>query len=410
MSKLPAKIKFEDKKNPLPRGITVRRSKNSLFLQIAFSYKGVQCRENAEAVLNSKNEITSKCIKDAYHTKIAVDKAIEKNAFSYSTFFEKSPKAKFFDPQEYVNPLKITFDSIIEDLIKFYESQLVGECPPMKKSSVITYNRILKNEFKPFIGHLEPIELTTNHIKNYIKANRTITKKTMSNRMIVLRALIDKAINMEIITHNIMGDISLNHFYKQVRLPKSKYKVIPFKEEEINILLSKCTGNLHNLIKFNMNAGLRMCELIALEWNDINFDTGFITVNKGKPADKIESTKTEAGDRKVLMLPGARAALLSQFEISGKNKYIFNNPNTNKPWNCVGKLSTHWKNLLDSIPELRYRVCYQMRHSYCSKLKTGGENKDWMATQLGHVKGSMMIDRIYGQFLDSEKYQLKGNY
>ena len=51
-----------------------------------------------------------------------------------------------------------------------------------------------------------------------------------------------------------------------------------------------------------------------------------------------------------------------------------------------------------------------MRHSYCSKLKTGGENKDWMATQLGHVKGSMMIDRIYGQFLDSEKYQLKGNY
>ncbi|RTK99624.1 MAG: hypothetical protein EKK57_09070 [Proteobacteria bacterium] len=52
---------------------------------------------------------------------------------------------------------------------------------------------------------------------------------------------------------------------------KSDYEIEPFTEEEKQIIIDNAEGQIKNLIQFNFWTGLRISELIALKWSDIDF-------------------------------------------------------------------------------------------------------------------------------------------
>ena len=109
--------------------------------------------------------------------------------------------------------------------------------------------------------------------------------------------------------------------------------------------------------------------------------------------------KTKSGERDVKLFPPSLNALLDQkqftFESASK---VFNNPNTNKPWETDAQIRrTLW------IPALakagvKYRTPYQTRHTYASTLLSVGEPPMWVANQMGH-KDWAMIRRVYGRWI-----------
>ena len=89
-----------------------------------------------------------------------------------------------------------------------------------------------------------------------------------------------------------------------VELPKDK--TVKTKDaytvEEIKALLSTAKGTLRTLILFSVVTGLRRGELLALTWDDIDFEKGTVTVRRSLSQLKNsyivqDSTKTEKGIR-----------------------------------------------------------------------------------------------------------------
>lgn len=237
-----------------------------------------------------------------------------------------------------------------------------------------------------------------------------ITAKTIQNRVSLLKSLINEAISNKYITKNVFDEIQMVKELNKTAV-KSEYEVNPFTEIEKNTIIETAEGQIRNLIQFNFWTGLRTSELIALKWEDINFNDGIIHIKRAKVENEIKTTKTKAGIRKIIMLPSAKEALLNQLQFTKDEEFIFNNPNTDKPWHSSNKLAEAWKKVIERSG-VEYRNSYQMRHTYASTLLSNGENIFWLATQLGH-ENTEMIFKHYGKWIPQDAkngYKFVGKY
>ena len=102
----------------------------------------------------------------------------------------------------------------------------------------------------------------------------------------------------------------------------------------------KSVYRLGNAIIVLMYTGLRVGELLALTWNDIDFENRTITVGKNAVVAKVEekdgahyrvinqkSTKTQSGNRIIPMTETAYNTLMAIKEINGNQKYVMSSAN-----------------------------------------------------------------------------------
>jgi integrase len=158
-----------------------------------------------------------------------------------------------------------------------------------------------------------------------------------------------------------------------------------------------------NLIQFAFYSGLRTSELIALRWQDVDFENNRIFVSSAYVRGQLKDTKTKSGKQEVTLQPQAREALLSEQAFTTKqNETVFHDPDTHQPWRNDQPIRKRiW------IPALKkaginYRNPYQTRHTFASALLSRGENPLWVASQMGHEDWSMII-KVYGRWIPQSK-------
>ena len=178
--------------------------------------------------------------------------------------------------------------------------------------------------------------------------------------------------------------------------------VDPFSADEQRRILAALEGHGLNLFQFAFWTGLRISELVALEWGDIDWIRGEATINKAitKASDEAEDTKTASGRRRIRLMPPAHQAILQQRALSllHPTGRVFLNPRTGEPWEGDAQIRrTIW------IPALkragvRYRYPYQTRHTWASMMLSSGENIAWVAKMMGHSDLNM-VSRVYAKWI-----------
>jgi integrase len=115
---------------------------------------------------------------------------------------------------------------------------------------------------------------------------------------------------------------------------------------------------------------------------------------------RIKVPKTEAGERDVMLLPGALDALEAQRGYSGlAGGAVFLNPRTRRPWETDQQIRrTAWEPAVRRAG-IRARNPYQTRHTFASLCLTAGEDIAWVARQLGHKSIAMTLKR-YARWID----------
>jgi integrase len=205
-------------------------------------------------------------------------------------------------------------------------------------------------------------------------------------------------VNDDLIARNPLDRVVLDKLLSsESRQPPTE--VDPFDRDEIKAILGAVDGQVRNLFQFAFFSGLRTSELMGLEWGDIDWDSGQVHVARAVVERKVKPPKTRAGDRKVLLLPPALAALHSQKKFSLlSSSRVFLNPRTEKPWATDAQIRrTGWVHALKRAG-VRYRNPYQTRHTFASMLLSKGENQLWLATQMGH-ETTEMLTRHYGRWI-----------
>ncbi len=350
-------------------------------LRVSFYYRGTQCRETIKLGPTPSN------IKYAARLRAEIMNAIERGKFSYADYFPQSKLARRFG--------HVRTDLTVGDLLKDFLEQTKST---REQSTYIGYRKICEARLIPYFGSVAIQDLKPAFIRDWIR-NLNLTSKTVSNLLIPLRAIIDQALNDELIKSNPLDKIVISKLLSK-QTSKSNFKVDPFDKEEVNAILDATHHDqIRNLFQFAFFTGLRTSELIALEWDDIDLINGVIHVVRAVVKKQIKGTKTSAGVRDVMLLPPAIAALKDQEKhTSNTGGRVFHNPRTDQPWETDHQIRrTAWLHTIKKAG-VRYHNPYQTRHTYASMMLSGGENIMWVASQMGHVDTEMVM-RTYGKWI-----------
>ncbi len=129
----------------------------------------------------------------------------------------------------------------------------------------------------------------------------------------------------------------------------------------LEVLALQDDQNLASLVRLALFTGMRRSALLHLQWEDVDFERGFITLR----GDIAKKGKTE-----VIPMNNEARAILENVE-HGTSSYIFANFSTGKPReNITGFLKKIKQEA--SLPE-NFRPLHGLRHAFASWLASSGE-------------------------------------
>lgn len=255
-----------------------------------------------------------------------------------------------------------------------------------------------------------------------------LSPKTIKNIHTVLKDIFDCAVDVNVINRNPLRE-------KGFATPKViKHDPVFLEEEEIAEVLELLDSEpmlWKTLTKFLMYSGLRRGEAIAIEWKDINFETGDIRINKimqyvDKNVGIIEKTpKTLTSIRTINVPQDCLNFLLEYKEYQKEQKKIAGDLWHNKLdiKGVDGKITTKnndkvftgWDGLPlfpDSITtwiirfakrhNLKYFTPHSLRHTYVSLLISAGTPVKIISEMVGHSNASTTLN-IYSHLLKDDK-------
>jgi len=358
------------------------RPKSNSSIEIDFYYRGIRCRETIRLKPTPQN------LNYAAKRKAKIEVDIAHGTFDYAKEFHDSRRAKLFAKKP--GDVITVGEYLTEWLDSIKES--------VKASTFHNYKKTINNRLIPEFGDKKLSELEVSHVKDWIKTC-DCTLKTLNNLISPLRCALKDAVYDGYIDNNILYGWAINR--RDVK-KKSKHEVNPFTAEEQQMILDALDGQNRNLVQFSFWTGLRTSELVALNWDDVDFAAGCIHVTKAltQAANEPEAPKTTAGNRKVKLLEPALQALLAQKCYTRlKNQEVFQYPRTEARWTGDQAIRrTLWIPALKKAG-VKYRNPYQTRHTYASMMLSAGENIMWVSKQMGH-KDSTITAKTYARFLE----------
>lgn len=373
----------------IPRGVSLRAFEHEQRIQIAFSYRKVQCRE-----LLPPQPITQSAITYAAGIRAEVLRKIADGVFQYGDYFPGSPRASQFD----AGGRRILIGTLLQKQLETYERQVNNK--QLSPSTLDGYRKAIHSE-RMKVWTNQPLSAATpSALRKWIGEIGTTAKFTR-NLLTPLRSVFEDALNDDLITFNPFDRIALTKLLKQTA-SSSEYEVDPFTSEERAALIRSARADERAMVQFWFSAGLRPGELMALRWPKVDWIANKVLIDRNQVAGVEKGPKTEAGVR-MLDLDELAIAALTEQKVSSflANEHVWLNPRTGKAWETDAQIrKTLWQPLCQRAG-VRYRNPYQVRHSYASGLLTNGTNPWYVAQQLGHVDVQMVF-RIYGKFIPAD--------
>lgn len=270
----------------------------------------------------------------------------------------------------------------------------------IKDSTLADYKRELKNHIWPVFGQQTLDAITRADVKQFLYSQqKKLSGKTVLKQLAYLSNIINHAIDDEIISVNPCSKLS-----KIVPKKDIKADLNPLNREEIQVLLDTTQQLYSRYYPFFLCAartGMRLGELLALEWGHVDFHGRFIEVKQSVSRHRLTTTKSKRA-RKVDMslqltetLKAHKQALREEALQQGRefSKWVFAQAN--------GKRLTK-SNIADKIfhrcldrAGLRHVRFHDIRHSYASLLIQQGESLAYVKEQMGHHSIKITVD-IYG--------------
>lgn len=382
-------LKREIKKLRKPRGVSIRFDKNdrATGIQLAFTYKGVQCREPVGFSINQTG------LNSAANLLGTIKNEIAKETFFYANFFPKSKKLKLFGGATRGITVKTYLDRYVNK----------AEERGLSIATIVGYKKDLKG--------LEPLwsipvaELERITIVNFVE-NATVSSKTLGNRLSVLRSALDAAITDKVIRQNPLIGFKLKDHIKIAKKSDNRKKhkdVLPFTPDELTKIIEETRDTEKAIVTFWSETGVRPSEWVALKKTDICTVSLEVTIYDAVVHGVTKDTKTEAGHR-AIPISQELADLLELEMNKHEEEYVFVN-DQGRRWNADSFRKHRWSKIIERAG-VRYRYPYQLRHSFATRLISQGENLWKISKLMGHASPQQLFEH-YGNYIEAYEKQSK---
>jgi integrase len=266
-------------------------------------------------------------------------------------------------------PHEITFSEFINQYIEYSAANHTI-------TSTTRINYVLLS-FRPFIKSIELKNVTPLLIEQYKQFRLTKVKPTTLNiELRTLKAIFNKAVEWGLISAS----------------PMKYVKLLPIPEERINFIsvgeFQKIMDTikldwLRNFVIISVNTGMRRNELINLQWNDIDFDQGIITISNQ------DGFTTKSKRERIIYLNEIVSDLLKRLDTS--TTYVITYPNGKKLYDNY--VSQCFRDAVKSSGVSRKIHLHSLRHTFASWLVQKGVSIFEVSKLLGH--SNVSVTEIY---------------
>ena len=365
-----------------PAGVVIRYNSKgeATSFQLTFTYKSILCREKVPFIPNKQG------LKSAGFFLGQIKNEIAHDTFDYAKHFPKSNKVKLFTTTP--NDAKV-----VEYMDLYIERGIVRG---LEKSTITGYKKA-KNGLKALwdcnVSELESIDVV-----NLIETS-TVSRKTLSNRISLLRCCLDRAVIDKLIKSNPVKNIRIGEYLPKINnidLRGAHKNVIPFTPQEKARIINGSSGTIRAIVSLVFNTGIRSSEWVALKKADVCLKTKQVSIYEAIVDGIVKVTKTKAGRRKIPISEDVCDLLAIEMK-KHNSEYLFLN-SRQRVWNQDSFRKNRWIKLLDSCG-VQYRYPYQMRHTFASQLISEGANHWKVSKLMGHSSPNTLYQH-YGNFID----------
>lgn len=309
----------------------------------------------------------------------------------------------------------------METLNHYVDMKLHDGCR-YKPVTLQSYRYVYNQYIAQGIGKLSIGAITTAVIYDHLKSTVVDKGLALSNANMVLSII--SQVYEDLIFRGVVKSNPCNGVRRKLA-SESRYKrkePVALTDKQILDFLDSAkdsiTGRNHyNIFVFLIGTGCRISEALAMTWDSIDFDKGFIRVEGGLHqvsggVDRRDVVVTEpkslSGYRDIPMLGKVREALLDEREkyemlggcvttIDGISNFVFLNSRRNvvragavrDAIDAVVKKHNKDKKEGEGLPHI---TLHNFRHTFCTKLIREGVNLKAVQTVMGHSKISMTMD------------------
>jgi len=168
--------------------------------------------------------------------------------------------------------------------------------------------------------------------------------------------------------------------------------------DELNAMLAELAGVYRVMVYVAATTGLRVSELLALRWQDYDFDAGEIRLSRGIVRQHIGQMKTEASRKPVPMEAGLADVLTNwrgQCAYNQSEDYIFASVEMHgkQPLWPNSAMEKHIRPAALRAKITKRLGWHTLRHTFGTLLKANGADVATVQALMRHANASVTMDR-----------------